>query len=190
MRTWLSFSRSRLLATRLTATLGARHRLQPATGLEDYPVCECPDHRPARSVRLRRRGRTVPAPPGGRRSSCARRTVSTARNRAFRAITKVLKCASIRDYEQMVVVRTAKDHALATALTNRLQPLAEAIRPATARSSGRRPIGSAAVDLVSDASANPAPPGESCAAPRLHGISCCGRTAGPGQGSVERAGTG
>ena len=53
---------------------------------------------------------------------------------AFGAITKALKCASLRDYEQMVVVRTAKDDALATALTNRLRPLAEAITPATARS--------------------------------------------------------
>ena len=51
--------------------------------------------------------------------------------RAFGAITTALKCASIRDYEQMVVVRTAKDDALATALTSRLQPLAEAIIPAT-----------------------------------------------------------
>ena len=50
---------------------------------------------------------------------------------AFDAITKALKCASICDYEQMVVVRTAKDDALATALTSRLQPLAEAITPAT-----------------------------------------------------------
>ena len=48
---------------------------------------------------------------------------------AFGAITKALKCASIRDYEQMVVVRTAKDDALATALTSRLHPLAEAITP-------------------------------------------------------------
>ena len=53
---------------------------------------------------------------------------------AFGAITKALKCASIRDYEQMVVVRTAKDDALATALKSRLQPLAEAITPATAGS--------------------------------------------------------
>ena len=53
---------------------------------------------------------------------------------AFSAITKALKCASMRDYEQMVVVRTAKDNALATALTSRLQPLAEAITPATAGS--------------------------------------------------------
>ena len=54
--------------------------------------------------------------------------------RAFGAITKALKCASTRDYEQMVVVRTAKDHTLATALSSRLQPLAEAITPATAGS--------------------------------------------------------
>ena len=54
--------------------------------------------------------------------------------RAFGAITTALNCASIRDYEQMVVVRTAKDDALATALTSRLQPLAEAIIPATAGS--------------------------------------------------------
>ena len=47
--------------------------------------------------------------------------------RAFGAITAALKCASSRDYEQMVVVRTARDEALATALTNRLRPLAEAI---------------------------------------------------------------
>ena len=51
---------------------------------------------------------------------------------AFGAITKALKCASIRDYEQMVVVRAAKDDALATALTSRLQPFAKAITPATA----------------------------------------------------------
>ena len=50
--------------------------------------------------------------------------------RALGAITKALKCASMRDYEQMVVVRTAKDDALATALTSRLQPLADAITPA------------------------------------------------------------
>ena len=54
--------------------------------------------------------------------------------RAFSAITTALKCASTRDYEQMVVVRAAKDDALATALTSRLQPLAEAITPATAES--------------------------------------------------------
>ena len=48
--------------------------------------------------------------------------------RAFGAITAALKCAS-NDYEQMVVVRTARDEALATALTNRLRPLAEALRP-------------------------------------------------------------
>ncbi|MDE0293336.1 MAG: AAA family ATPase [Bryobacterales bacterium] len=54
--------------------------------------------------------------------------------RAFGAITTALKCASIRDYEQMVVVRAAKDEALATALKNRLHPLAEAITSATARS--------------------------------------------------------
>ena len=47
--------------------------------------------------------------------------------RAFGAITAALKCASIRDYEQMVVVRTVRDEALATALTNRLRPLAEAM---------------------------------------------------------------
>lgn len=54
--------------------------------------------------------------------------------RAFGAITTALKCASIRDYEQMVVVRTAKDDALATALKKRLHPLEEAITSATARS--------------------------------------------------------
>ena len=54
--------------------------------------------------------------------------------RAFGAITKALKCASLRDYEQMVVVRTAKDDALATALTNRLRPLSAAMSPATAGS--------------------------------------------------------
>ena len=54
--------------------------------------------------------------------------------RAFGAITKALKCASIRDYEQMVVVRTAKDTGLATALTNRLRPLANAITPDTVAS--------------------------------------------------------
>ena len=53
---------------------------------------------------------------------------------AFDAITKALKCTSNRDYERMVVVRTARDDALATALRTRLQPLAEAIRPATAGS--------------------------------------------------------
>ena len=53
---------------------------------------------------------------------------------AFGAVAKALKCASTRDYEQMVVVRTAKDEALATALTSRLQPLAEAITPTTAGS--------------------------------------------------------
>ena len=46
---------------------------------------------------------------------------------ALSAIAKALKCASMRDYEHMVVVRTAKDDALATALTSRLQRLAEAI---------------------------------------------------------------
>ena len=54
--------------------------------------------------------------------------------RAFGAITTALKCASIRDYEQMVVVRTAKDDALATALKKRLHPLTEAITSATAGS--------------------------------------------------------
>ena len=49
---------------------------------------------------------------------------------ALGAITKALKCASIRDYEQMVVVRTAKDNDLATALRSRLGPLADAITPA------------------------------------------------------------
>ena len=53
---------------------------------------------------------------------------------AFRAVTTALKCVSTRDYEQMVVVRTAKDDALATALKNRLRPLAEAITSATAGS--------------------------------------------------------
>ena len=51
--------------------------------------------------------------------------------RAFGAITTALKCASTRDYEQMVVVRTTKDDALAAALTSRLQPLAEAITHTT-----------------------------------------------------------
>ena len=46
---------------------------------------------------------------------------------AFGNVAKPLKCASTRDYEQMVVVRTGKDAALAAALTNRLRPLAEAI---------------------------------------------------------------
>ena len=40
--------------------------------------------------------------------------------------------ASISDYEQMVVVRTAKDDALAAALKSRLRPLAEAIAAAAA----------------------------------------------------------
>ena len=53
--------------------------------------------------------------------------------RALGTITKTLKCASMRDYEQMVVVRAAKDGALAISLRNRLRPLAEAITlvPAT-----------------------------------------------------------
>ena len=51
--------------------------------------------------------------------------------RALGAITNALKCASTRDYEQMVVVRTAKDYVLAAALRNRLRPLAEAISTAT-----------------------------------------------------------
>ena len=50
--------------------------------------------------------------------------------RALGAISKTLKCASMRDYEQMVVVRTANEDALATALRNRLRPLAEAITAA------------------------------------------------------------
>ena len=53
---------------------------------------------------------------------------------ALGEITKTLKCASSRDYEQMVVVRTAKDDKLVTALRSRLRPLAEAITPATASS--------------------------------------------------------
>ncbi len=50
--------------------------------------------------------------------------------KAFDVIAKALKCASTRDYQQMVAVRTAKDDTLATALTSRLQPLADAIAPA------------------------------------------------------------
>lgn len=53
---------------------------------------------------------------------------------AFHAISKALKCASTRVYEQMVVVRTAKDNALASALKDRLKPLAKAISPASAGS--------------------------------------------------------
>lgn len=53
---------------------------------------------------------------------------------AFGATTKALKCASTRDYEQMVVMRTAKDGALSSALKSRLQPLAESIIPTTSRS--------------------------------------------------------
>ena len=49
---------------------------------------------------------------------------------AFGAIAKGLRCASTRDYEQMVVTRTAKNDVLATALTSRLQPLADAITAA------------------------------------------------------------
>ena len=49
---------------------------------------------------------------------------------ALGEITKTLKCPSMRDYEQMVVVRTAKDDTLATALRDRLRPLAEAITAA------------------------------------------------------------
>ena len=52
--------------------------------------------------------------------------------KALAAIANALKCASIRDYEQMVVVRTAKDNRLATALKSRLRPLAEAITSVTA----------------------------------------------------------
>ena len=51
---------------------------------------------------------------------------------AFGVIANALKCASFRYYEQMVVVRAAKDVALATALRSRLHPLAEAVAPATA----------------------------------------------------------
>ena len=51
--------------------------------------------------------------------------------KALGAITKALKCASIRDYEQMVVVRTAKDNELATALRSRVRPLADAISSAS-----------------------------------------------------------
>ena len=54
--------------------------------------------------------------------------------RAFGAIAKALKCASIGNYEQMVVVRTAKDDALATALKDRLRPLTEAVLAANAAS--------------------------------------------------------
>lgn len=54
--------------------------------------------------------------------------------RAFGAITQALKCASTRDYEQMVVVRTAKDEALAAALKSRIRPLAEALVAGTAAS--------------------------------------------------------
>ena len=52
--------------------------------------------------------------------------------RALGMITQTLKCASMRDYEQMVVVRAAKDDALATALKSRLRPLVEAITPPAA----------------------------------------------------------
>ena len=76
--------------------------------------------------------------------------------RAFGAVTKALKCASTRDYEQMVVVRTAKDTALAIALKNRLRPLAEAITGTPTESWRRHPIASASVGLASDASANAA----------------------------------
>ena len=54
--------------------------------------------------------------------------------RAFDVITKALKCASTRDYEQMVVVRSAKDEVLAAALKSRIRPLAEALAAATAAS--------------------------------------------------------
>ena len=53
---------------------------------------------------------------------------------AFGAIAKALKCASFRDYEQMVVVRATKDDALATALRSRLHPLTDAVTPVTAES--------------------------------------------------------
>ncbi len=49
-------------------------------------------------------------------------------------ISKMLRCASTRDYEQMVVVRAAKDDVLATALRSRLHPLAEAITTPAAES--------------------------------------------------------
>ncbi len=48
-------------------------------------------------------------------------------SRTFDLLAKALKCASSRDYEQMVVVQTAKDDALADALRKRVHPLAEAI---------------------------------------------------------------
>ena len=51
-----------------------------------------------------------------------------------------LRCASTRDYEQMVVVRAAKDDALAIALTSRLQPLAEAITSLPSPTSAPRSI--------------------------------------------------
>ena len=51
---------------------------------------------------------------------------------AFGVIANALKCASFRYYEQMVVVRAAKDVTLATALRSRLHPLAEAVASATA----------------------------------------------------------
>lgn len=54
--------------------------------------------------------------------------------RALGAITKALKCASTRDYEQMVAVRTAKDEALAAALKSRVRPLAEAVNAAAVAS--------------------------------------------------------
>ena len=103
--------------------------------------------------------------------------------RAFGAITKALKCASIRDYEQMVVVRTAK--------TTRWRPPSPIVSAHWQRRSpparpGRRTasVGSSGVDLVSDASANPARPGELWVAPPLHRISCRGRTAGPDPGAA------
>ena len=47
----------------------------------------------------------------------------------FVLVATALKCSSVRDYEQMVVVRAGKDTALATALKKRIRPLVNALQP-------------------------------------------------------------
>ena len=51
-------------------------------------------------------------------------------SRAFRAITKVLKCPNNRDYEAMVIVQIRKNKELAKALKNRIGPLAKELNQA------------------------------------------------------------
>ena len=162
----------------------ARHRPQPATGLEDHPVGDRPDHRPARPVRLRRRGRPVPAPPGRRRLRCARRTVSVARDQGF--------WCDHQGAQVRLDSRLRADGRGAHRQGRRVGDRPHESPPPIGGGDHPRhgQVVATAADRVRglgprpDASANPARPGESCVAPPLHGISCCGRTAGPGPGAA------